>query len=240
MRARIGIALTVDDGKPRSSSTAAIGSDTFIVSGLPQAAVTPSRRQRARSTCAACDAALVGEREDPLGPRVERLVHRMPEPGHLPAARMDAARDVLGDIPRCPPSGHLLLRVLEQPRALLGGAQHDGPAPEDPRRDRALQRVGVGGERHPGRDVRRHHPVLGDRDEQDVEEEPLLVRRLAAREEQVEVLGEAEPAHQVAGQVAAANLDPVRVGLGDPADGRSRRADLHGPIFAHGRPAPPP
>ena len=85
---------------------------------------------------------------------------------------------------------------------------------------------------YPGRDVRRHHPVLGDRDEQDVEEVALVVRRLPAREEQVEVLGEAEPSHQVARQVPAANLHPVGVGLGDPADGGSGAPDLHATIFA--------
>ena len=40
MRARIGTAFTVADGKPRSSITAAIGIETFIVSGLPQASAT--------------------------------------------------------------------------------------------------------------------------------------------------------------------------------------------------------
>ena len=35
MRARIGTALAAADGNPRSSITAAIGIDTFIVSGLP-------------------------------------------------------------------------------------------------------------------------------------------------------------------------------------------------------------
>ena len=63
-----------------------------------------------------------------------------------------------------------------------------GPAAEDPGRDRALQRSRVGRERHPRRDVGRHHPVLGDRDEQQVEEEALVVGRLAAGEQQVEVL----------------------------------------------------
>ena len=51
MRARIGTAFTAADGKPRSSITAAIGIETFIVSGLPQASATASRRQRASRTC---------------------------------------------------------------------------------------------------------------------------------------------------------------------------------------------
>ena len=118
------------------------------------------------------------------------------------------------------------LRVLEQPRARLGGAEHHRAAAEDPRRDRALQRLGVGGERHARRDVGRHHPVLGDRDQQQVEEEALVVGRLAAGEQQVEVLGEAQAAHQLA-EVAPANLDSIGEGLADVADRRAGLTDLH-------------
>ena len=114
----------------------------------------------------------------------------------------------------------------EQPRALLGRAEDDGAAAEDSRRHGAVQRARIRGQRHPRGHVRRHQPVLRDRDEQQVEEEPLLLGRLAAREEQVEVLGEAQPAHQVAGQVAAAHLDAVGVGLRDAADRLSRHVRL--------------
>ena len=53
----------------------------------------------------------------------------------------------------------------------------------------------------------------------------LLLGRLLAGEQQVEVLREAQPAHQVAGEVAAADLDPVGVGLADVADGVSGLTD---------------
>src|SRR5262245_17099176 len=156
----------------------------------------------------AADAVLVGELEDPLGARVDRRVHRVAEAGHLLARVVDLARDL----------DRVAAVVLrQQSRALLGGAEDDRPAAEDPRGDCALQRVGVGGERHPRGDVRRHQPVLGDRHEQQVEEVALLVGRLLAREKQVKVLGEAQPAHEVAGQVAAAHLDPGGVGLADPS-----------------------
>ena len=78
--------------------------------------------------------------------------------------------------------------------------------------------------------LRRHQPVLGDRDEQQVEEEALVVGRLAAGEQQVEVLGEAQPPHQIAGEVAAAHLDAVGLGTADSRDGFARLADLHAPI----------
>ena len=44
-------------------------------------------------------------------------------------------------------------------------------------------------------------------------------RRLVAGQQQVEVLGEAQAAHQVAREVAPAHLDPVGIGLADVADG---------------------
>ena len=109
-------------------------------------------------------------------------------------------------------------RLLEQPRARLGRAEDDRAGAEDPRRDGTLQRSGIGGERHPRRDVGRHQPVLGDADQEQVEEEALLLGRLVAGEQQVEVLGEAQPAHQVAAEVASPHLDPVRIGLADVRD----------------------
>ena len=50
VRARIGTALTALAGKPTSSITAAIGIDTFMVSGLPQASAAASRSDRASAT----------------------------------------------------------------------------------------------------------------------------------------------------------------------------------------------
>ena len=173
---------------------------TFIDSGLPHASATASRERARECDVRAADAALVRELEDPLGARVDGLVHRMAEAGHPAAARRGSSRATARGSPP----------TLEQPRALLGRAEHDRPGAEDPGGDGALQRVRVGGERHPRGDVRRHQPVLGDRDEQQVEEEALLLGRLAPGEQQVEVLGEREPAHEVAGEVAAAHLDAVR------------------------------
>ena len=113
--------------------------------------------------------------------------------------------------------------VLEQPCALLRRPEHDRPRPEDPGRYRAVERSGIGGERHPRGHVRRHHPVLRDRHEQQVEKEALLLRRLVAGEQQVEELREAQAAHEVAGQVAPAHVDAVGVGLTDRGSSRSGR-----------------
>ena len=103
------------------------------------------------------------------------------------------ARAIVRDSSGEPRRSDPCLRLLEHPRARLGRPEDDRPAAEDPCRDRALQRSGVRRQRHPRRDVGGHHPVLGDRDEQQVEEEVLVGGRLAASEQQVEVLREADP-----------------------------------------------
>jgi hypothetical protein len=153
----------------------------------------------------------VRELENPLRPWVDRLVHGVPEAGNLSSDRVDLS----GDLQRRPTRRTCL---LEQPRALLRCAEDDRTCAENPRRNGSLQRSRVGGERHPRGDVGGHHPVLGDRDQQQVEEVALLLGRLLPREEQVEVLGEAQAPHQVAGEVAPPHLDPVWIGLADVAD----------------------
>ena len=218
MRARIGTAFTVAAGKPRSSITAAIGIETFIVSGLPQASAAASRKQRASATCGAARP----RARRPARGSARRAGRAAGGPGgRSPAACAPAvhlARELARDRGGIAARGHLRLRALEQQRALLGRAEDDRTAAEDAGRNRALERARVGGERHPRRDVGGHHPVLGDGHEQEVEEEALVLGRLAAGQQQVEVLGEAEPAHQVAGEIAAAHLDAVRAGLADVAD----------------------
>jgi hypothetical protein len=69
--------------------------------------------------------------------------------------------------------------------------------------------------------------VLGDCHQEQVEEERLLLGGLLTGQQQVEVLGEAQPAHQVAGQVTAAHLDPVGMSLADASDGIRALAALH-------------
>ena len=175
----------------------------------------------------AADGACVGELEDALGARVERSMNRMAEPRSLAAGGVDRARHVVGDLRRRLTGEHPRLRLLEQQRARLGGAEDDGAAAEDACRDGALQRSRIGVERHARGDVGRHHPVLGDRDQQEIEEVALVVGGLLPGEQQMEVLREAEPAHQVAAEIAAPHLDPVGVGLADVADRVSGLPDLH-------------
>ena len=246
MRARIGTALTALAGKPRSSITAAIGIETFIVSGLPHAlghaVAETAREQHVR----AAHAARVGQLEDALRARVERPVERVAEARRLARRTRGAPRAMLAPRPprASPPAATRSCASLEQPRAGLGGAEDDRAAAEDPGRDRALQRVGVGRERHARGDVRGHHPVLGDRDEQQVEEVALV---LASARSPVSSRWKYSVKLSLPirspRQVAAAHLDPVGIGLADVADGGAGLADLHrarryGPGVRASRPAP--
>ena len=140
----------------------------------------------------AADATGVGELENALGPRIERSVDRVAEARRPLAGLVDRGSGFARRLPPASsPASTPRLRLDQELRAQLGGAEDDRPAAEDPGGDGALKRPGIGGERHPGRDVRGHHPVLGDGDQEQVEEVALLVGRLLAGQQEMEVLGEA-------------------------------------------------
>ena len=194
-----------------------------LVPGLGHAIAEAAREQ----DVGPADLAGIRQLENPFGAGVERPMNRVAEPGQLVAGSMDLACHLIGDRRGSATGRHPFLRRFEQPRARLGSAEDHRAAAQDPRRDGPVQRFGVGRKRHARSDVGGHHPVLGDRDEQQVEEEALVLGRLAAGQQQVEVLGEAQPAHQVAAEVASPDLDPVRIGLADVADRGPGLTDLH-------------
>src|SRR5690348_485484 len=131
VRARIGTALTVAAVKPRSSMTAAIGIETFSVSGRPHACAAASR-----NACASAPRG--GEVEDALGPRIERLVERVAEARELAAALPDRLGEIERDGGRVLPRVDARTRLREQSGALVGRAEDHRPAAEDARGDRAL------------------------------------------------------------------------------------------------------
>ena len=175
----------------------------------------------------AADAALVCELQDALRARVDRAVNRMTEAGHPAAGSVHRLRLFRCDRTGLRAGDDTRLRRLQQSRALLRRAEDDRTAAQDPRRHRPLKRPRIGRECHPRGHVGRHHPVLGDRDEKEIEEVALVFRRLTPGQQQMEVLREADPAHEVAAKVAAPHLDPVRVCLTDVADRGSGGADRH-------------
>jgi hypothetical protein len=179
-------------------------------------------------------AALVGQFEDALGPWVDRAVNRVPEARNLCALVLDGRRQLPRDCGWLAPCFDLPLRLDQKASTFLRGSQNHRARAENPRRDCTLQRARVGGERHPGGDVGRHHSVLGDRNEQEVEEVALFLGRLSAGDEQVKILREGQAAHQVAREVPTAHLDSVGVGLAHVRDGLPGLADLHAASCPHG------
>ena len=69
--------------------------------------------------------------------------------------------------------------------------------------------------------------MLGNGDQQKVEEIALVFVGFAAREEQMKIIGETEASHQVAAKVAPVDLDAIRIGLADMALGSTCFTDLH-------------
>ncbi len=69
--------------------------------------------------------------------------------------------------------------------------------------------------------------MLGDGDQQEVEEVALFRRRIAAGHQEEEELGETLPAHQIADEVATANLDAIDLGMAERRFGRSGLSYQH-------------
>ena len=125
------------------------------------------------------------------------------------------------------PGGNPALGRQQQPAARVGRSDQHRAAAEETGRQRAVQRIRIGRERHPRRLDGRHHAVLGDGDQQKIEEEPLVLGRLAAGQEQMEIGGEAEATHEIAAQILAAHLDAVRPGGADSGDGLDGGLGMH-------------
>ena len=69
--------------------------------------------------------------------------------------------------------------------------------------------------------------MLGDGDQQQVEEVALVLGGPLAGEQEVEVLGEGHRPIRSC-EIVATDLDPVGIGLADAADGGSGLTDRHG------------
>ena len=80
-----------------------------------------------------------------------------------------------------PPVGHADAgeRLVEEARGVLGGAEEDRPAAEQPGGDRALERLGRPRVGEPGGEHRRGEAVVGERDQHGVEQPGLARRRRA-------------------------------------------------------------
>ena len=106
-----------------------------------------------------------------------------------------------------------LQRVEEELRGVTGRAEEHAAGAEQPGGHRALDRLRRAGVGEPRRERARREAVIGERHEHRVEQAALLRRGLAPRDEQIRELGEREPAHDLARQVAAGHRD---LGRGSP------------------------
>ena len=142
------------------------------------------QRQR-RLDRAPGDAALARERDHPLGARIDGLVQRMAIAGQRLALLAMLARDrERGVVERAEGVG-AGEHVLDHLPAKIGRAEDHRAAAEHAGRDRALKRGGIGVVGHPRRLDGRREPMLGERDQAQIEKEALIVgRRPAGREQE--------------------------------------------------------
>ena len=155
-----------------------------------------------------------------------------PKPGSLSPASRTSARS-RGD--RSASLARRACASLEQPRALLGRAEEHRARSRGSRRrprpaaSRGRRRASSARRRSwASSRARRSRPAAG--------RGSSAGRRSGSRpvSSRWKYSVKLERAHQVAGEVAAAHLDPVGIGLADPADGRPGLTDLHAPRFLAG------
>ena len=236
VRARIGTARMRPGGTSTSRNVAAIAIDTFIGSGLPQTSATAFVSATAASTDRPATRALARERDHSLGARIDRLVQRMAVAGDRLASLAVLARDSERRLVDRADQLGARQNVVDELAAEIGRAQDHRAAAEHAGGDCALKRGGIGGVGHARRLDRRRQPMLGDRDEAQIEKEALLLGRRAAGREEVEEFGESGPAHQIAGEVASAHADPIGRSGGDRSLRGSGLADQHARLLLRARP----
>src|SRR5581483_723417 len=114
----------------------------------------------------------------------------------------------------------------ESPRPFSRSEDHRAAA-EEARSHRSLERLRRGGERHPARLDARHEAMLGDGHQGGIENAALRRRRHPARDEEPEIVAEADAAHELGGEIAPADPD-LRVRRAAQGGGMvRRRTDLH-------------
>ena len=116
----------------------------------------------------------------------------------------------------------------------FGAAQHHRSAAQQPGGDRAVKRLGRGGEGHPRSHHAGHQTVLGDRRQHRVGEEALRLAGRAAGDQQPEIAGEIHLADHLAAQIQPAHGDAVGIRGADRAMGLILFADAHDDAFLRG------
>src|SRR5690348_5582523 len=164
---------------------------------------------------------MLGNRDDHRRAWVTALVDGMPQPRNVSAGgtfhRDGPARE------RFP----LLLgrrwialdrrqHASEKAARILGDAQEARASAQEARRDCALQRIRRAIERQAGGNRRRGEAMIGQRDENRLEDAHLLRRRPPLRRHPERKLAEPDLAEQIARQILPEQLDARRGGCPDP------------------------
>ena len=152
--------------------------------------------------------------------RIALLVHRVSETGNESAGRLR-----VGDHRGCDLVPSLVIagerieagdHVVEKVGRVLGDAEKARATAEQACCDRPLERVGCAQVRHACGDRRGGEPVIGERDQHSLEQDPLTLGRPTLRHHPVGQLTEGDLAQEVGGQVVSEEPDVVGVGRAEP------------------------
>jgi hypothetical protein len=158
---------------------------------------------------------LLGDLDQPGGAGVADLVHRVPETGDELPLGLGPGDGGEGERVEAGVVGRDLARLgqhlIQELAAVLGHPEEPRPAAEQAGRERALDRVGGGQVRDPSGDRGRGEAVVGQRDQDRLEDADLRLGRPALRHHPERQLAEPHLAHQVVGQVLAEQGDRVGV-----------------------------
>ena len=213
-------------GSPRSARAAPQTPAPLRGSRAPEHLLVGAADRLEQPQVRAAQALLLGDPDEHGGPGVLDLVHRVAETRDVPAGLARAAYGVEGDRVPAGVVGGRLVDVVEGRvqvgAAVLGDAEEARPAAQQAGGERALQRVGRGEVREAGGDRGRREAVVGQRDQDGLEDADLLRRRTTHRHQPEGQLAEADLAHQVGGQVLAEQPDLVGGG------GAERGRELQG------------
>ena len=175
----------------------------------------------------AADAAGVRELEDPLGARVDGLVHRMAEAGQPAARGVDRPGLVDRDRRAGPPRPRPCRGCTSRRAHGSAVPRITGPAPRIPAATAPCSESGSAASVIRAATFVGIIPCSAIATSSTSRKKRCSLGRLLAGEQEMEVLAEAEPSHQLAAEIAPAHLDPVGIGLADVRDGPCGVTVLH-------------
>ena len=142
-------------------------------------------QRSAAATARPATPAFARERDHALGARIERLVQGMAVAGDRPPRLAIGARDRERGIVRArAPASTFASTSSSSPRQRSAAPRITVPQPSTPAATAPCSAAGIGRERHPRRLHRGRQPMLGDRDQAEIEKNALVLGRRASGGEQ--------------------------------------------------------